>query len=600
MSDPDLSTREKVRAILQIARYRPLFTILIVFGSFAVALLEGIGLSFIIPIVELLQEGGDPTEVSGGALDVFVQVYAVLGIPFTLEFVVVGAIGIMMTRYISSFLVAWLREMLTVQYLRDLQLAAFDNTLGARIEYFDKKGSDTILNAIVTQVPYAGMTINQLIGLFERSLLVLMYLAIAFYLAPVLTLFAIVILGGITYASRAIVESGYTIGNRVAEANEQIQSWVQAGSQGIRDVKLFQMTDEIFSNFDRSVRQYSRTSIKLRRNEELVENVHHLLSAAVIFVLIYAGYQFAALSLGALGVFLFAMFRLAPEVSGFAQQLYQVEGNLPHFIRTHEFVEELNEYEKEDNGERSAPESIGRIEFRDVTFSYQDDETALRNVSFAIEQNDFVAFVGRSGAGKSTIVSLLARIYEPNSGRITADGTEITAFDLESWRSKLAVVRQQPFLFNDTLRYNLTIGNRDVSEAELDQVCRISRVTEFFDELPNGYETVLGDNGIQLSGGQRQRVALARALLRDAEVLILDEATSDLDSETEREIQREIETMDREYTVIAIAHRLSTVTNADCIYTVSGGKIVQQGTHEALLERNGPYASLYSIQSTQP
>jgi subfamily B ATP-binding cassette protein MsbA len=168
--------------------------------------------------------------------------------------------------------------------------------------------------------------------------------------------------------------------------------------------------------------------------------------------------------------------------------------------------------------------------------------------------------------------------------------------DIEEWRSRIAVVRQSPHIFNDTLRYNLTIGNRDVSQNELDRVTRIARVDEFFDELPEGYDTQLGDDGVRLSGGQRQRVALARALLKEADILVLDEATSDLDSNLEKEVQESIENMERDYAIVGIAHRLSTVQNADRIYTVEAGEIIETGRHEDLIKNEGQYAKLYEIQ----
>jgi len=180
---------------------------------------------------------------------------------------------------------------------------------------------------------------------------------------------------------------------------------------------------------------------------------------------------------------------------------------------------------------------------------------------------------------------------------ITANGTPIEEYDIEQWRSRIAIVRQQPYIFNDTLERNVTVGNRDATREEVERVCEIARVDEFLNELPDGYDSQLGDDGVRLSGGQRQRVALARALLQDADFLVLDEATSDLDSSLEREVQTAIESMEREYGIVTIAHRLSTVSNADRIYTVDRGMITERGTHEELLKDNGEYAELYGIQS---
>jgi len=191
------------------------------------------------------------------------------------------------------------------------------------------------------------------------------------------------------------------------------------------------------------------------------------------------------------------------------------------------------------------------------------------------------------------------RMYDPDSGTIRGDGVSIDEYDIEQWRDRIAIVRQSPYIFNETLERNVTVGNREATRREVERVCEISKVNEFLDELPNGYESQLGDEGVRLSGGQKQRVALARALLKDADFLVLDEATSNLDSNLEKEVQAAIESMDRTYGIIAIAHRLSTVKNADRIYTVEQGEIVESGRHEELIDQSGQYAELYTIQSRQ-
>ena len=598
-SDPEpVSRREKLDALRDVAKYNPTYTAAVVLLGIVAAVLEGVGLSFILPIVELVQLE-DPARGAEGLLAVFVTVYQTLGIPFTLGYVVVGVSAVMVARYTTSFSVAWFREALRTYYIRDLQTRAFRNALNARVEYFDKEGSDDILNAIVTQTYYAGRVIARGIKFSQQLFLAGAYFFIALFIAPALTIITGVVLGGFTVFFRRVLDSGYDVGDEVAEANEMRQETAQAGTQGIRDVRIFGLAEELFEDFSKAVEKYTDSRITLRRNEAAINNFYNLVVAVAVFVLIYLALTFADLSVGELGVFLFAMFRLGPRASNVNTLYYQVENDLPHLVRTQEFIEELDSYKEPAGSSRDVPEEIQEVKFDDIHFSYDDEEEVLRGIDFTVEKGEFVGFVGQSGAGKSTIVSLLARLYPVDEGEIRANGIPIDEMNIAEWRDRLSMVRQDPFIFNDTLRYNLTLGNREVSDEELDRVCSIAKVGEFIDELPDGYDSLLGDDGVRLSGGQQQRVALARALLEDADLLILDEATSDLDSNLEKQVQQAIEEMDRDYAIVTIAHRLSTVKNADRIYTIEEGRVTETGQHDELVEEDGKYAELYGIQASR-
>jgi subfamily B ATP-binding cassette protein MsbA len=586
--------RDQLRALWRVLRYRPVLTVAI--GAFGVgtALLEAVGVGFVLPVVELARASGPPPD--GGPLGAFTRVYALLGVPFTLETVLVGAAAAIGVRYGATVAMAWVRIRLQTDYERHLKRRAFDRALHAEVAYFDERGSDEVLNAIVTQAGEASAVIRYLTDLVEHVLISATYLAVALYLAPRLTVVTVLAFAVITVVVRSVVESGQSVGTALADADEAIQTAAQSGTKGVREAKLYGMVADLSARFERALDRRVDAQVGRERNREAVGNAYYFASAVAIFALTYAVIEFTSLSLGSIGVYLFALFQLAPRVSSINNTVYHVETRLPQLRRTHEFVDELAARREPEGAAAPVPDPVESVAFDGVEFAYRPDEPVLRGVDFSAERGEFVAFVGQSGAGKSTVAALLARFYEPDEGQILANGRPVAEFDVREWRERLGVVRQDPHVFDETLWYNLTVGVDDPSRAAVEHACDLAQVTEFLSELPDGLQTRLGDDGVRLSGGQRQRVALARALLTDADVLVLDEATSDLDTRIERRVQRAIEAADREFLLVAIAHRLSTVRNADRIYAVEDGEIVEAGTHRELIEAEGAYARLYAGQ----
>lgn len=253
-------------------------------------------------------------------------------------------------------------------------------------------------------------------------------------------------------------------------------------------------------------------------------------------------------------------------------------------------------FKKEKFGTKHINNIKGDFEFKNVHFGYNEEKEVLKGISFKVKHNETVSFVGKSGAGKSTIFSLLAKLYEPTSGSILIDGMNINELDCDSIRGNISIITQSPYIFNLTIRENFTIVKEDLTEEEMIKACKLAKLHEFIMSLPNGYDTLVGEGGLTLSGGQRQRLAIARALAQKTEIILFDEATSALDNETQKGIQDAINNMKNEYTILIIAHRLSTVINSDKIMIIDDGQITDTGTHEELLKTNKEYKKLYEME----
>jgi len=298
------------------------------------------------------------------------------------------------------------------------------------------------------------------------------------------------------------------------------------------------------------------------------------------------------LTVGTIVAFVALLGRLYTPASTLAGIQVQIVSALAVFERIFEYLD----MPPEPSGTLVRARIDGAIDFENVVFSYTPDRPALRGVDLHIEPGQVAAFVGRSGAGKTTITQLVPRFYDPQEGRILVDRTDVREFDIDSLRSHIGIVTQETYLFHDTIAANLRYGRIDATHAELEAAAAAANMADFIASLPEGYDTVVGERGHKLSGGERQRLAIARVLLKDPRILILDEATSALDSENEAQIQAAFEKAMQGRTSLVIAHRLSTILSADVIFVVDRGRIVERGTHRELLERGGTYARLYRTQ----
>jgi subfamily B ATP-binding cassette protein MsbA len=365
-----------------------------------------------------------------------------------------------------------------------------------------------------------------------------------------------------------------------------------------RIIKVFNGQDYELRRFEEFNERNRRLNMRLAAFKAIGEPVVMQIGALGIAFVIYFATT-SGLTPGDFVSFLSAILLVTAPL----KRLTGINASLQQGIAAGESIFALLDSEVEQGGAKVlSGRARGDVEYRNVSFSYsQEKGRVLREISLHIPAGRTVALVGRSGSGKTTLVSLLPRFYDPEIGQILLDGHDIRGYTLESLREQISLVSQEVMLFNDTIARNIAYGSlAGASPEAIRQAARAAHVLAFTDELPDGLETIVGDRGVMLSGGQRQRVAIARALLKDAPILILDEATSSLDSESERHIQTALEELMRNRTTLVIAHRLSTVEKADRIVVLHEGKVIESGTHGELLERGGAYAGLYRMQFREP
>ena len=401
-----------------------------------------------------------------------------------------------------------------------------------------------------------------------------------FSLSPKLTILFIFIIFTISSPLWLLHRVSYGLGKQNTETNNRLTGILHESLTAAKLIISFGRQNRTVDNYKKAIEQHAKVSVKFQTLIGGVSRLFYPLGIIAALTTIYISY-IDGMPLSTMATILFSFSRLVPMVGLVLSGKTIIESFVPAYEQLEKLRKDAKAYEVE-NGTMIFNNLASGIKLKNISFNYPERELTLKDININFKKGNFTALVGKSGSGKTTLVDLILGLYEENSGSILLDGQLLKSYDINTYREKLGYVPQEPQLFNTSIRENLLWSAPNATEKEMWYVCRLSNVEEFVKELPDKLDTILGDRGVRLSGGQRQRLALARALIRKPELLILDEATSSLDTESEHLIQESIDNLTGEMTIVVIAHRLSTIRNADYVYVLNKGEIVEEGTFNDL------------------
>ena len=501
---------------------------------------------------------------------------------------------------ITSFLLTKILSVQAQYLIAELRTQVQKKILGLPIRFFDNTKSGALVSRIMTDVEGVRNLIGTgLIQLVGGTITALVSLVLLLQISPSMTLFTLIPLGIFAVIALKAFKIIRPIFRARGKINAEVTGRLTETLGGIRVIKGFNAAEQESIIFEKGVyKLFLNVKKSLTATAFMTSSATFLLGLATTGIMGIGGYKIMmeALTLGEFLSFTFLLgLMVAPivQMSNIGSQLTEALAGLD---RTEEL---MNEEEESDDSNRvlSLKKIEGAISFKDVCFAYEDEKEVLHSISFEAKAGETIALVGSSGSGKSTIAGLVATFINPDKGTITIDGNPLTAVTLESYRKHLGVVLQDEFLFEGTIKENILYARPDADETQLKEAVIAAYVNEFTDRFEDGLNTLIGERGVKLSGGQRQRIAIARAILANPSILILDEATSNLDTQSEALIQKSLTTLTEGRTTFVIAHRLSTIRKAHKILVIEEGKIVEQGTHEVLINSQGRYYELFTYQA---
>ncbi|MBQ2382198.1 MAG: ATP-binding cassette domain-containing protein [Succinivibrio sp.] len=482
----------------------------------------------------------------------------------------------------------------------DLKNALFKKLLRFESRFFDKNTSGSVIMRFAGDADTATSGLIANLKLFlQKFFSSLALVVVLLYNSWELSFIAVGVLLLIVYPMKIVRKRIKQITLRTLSSGAKLNTYYYETYSGIKTIKSFNLQDEMTTSYKDNYRSLFILGMKIVRDTNWLAPFMHLVTAFGVAGVLYFGLHLIEtkdITAGTFVAFLAALIMLYTPVKSIGNNYIAVQNSLLALDRISQLLHVESFESASEDGKVTLTEIKKDITFENVTFSYDGEKTILDNINLTVPVGTKVALVGNSGGGKSTVCSLIPRLYEIDKGSIKVDGKDIRDLSLSSLRDKISMVFQDNFLFAGTIRDNLLYGKKDATQEELEFAIKSAYLDDFIDKLPDGLDTVIGERGLLLSGGQRQRLAIARAILKNAPLVILDEATSALDNKSEKVVQRALDKLMEGRTTIVIAHRLSTVMDSDMIYVINDGHIVEQGSHQQLVELGGAYSVLYKSQ----
>lgn len=544
---------------------------------------------WIINFVDSVKEGFQEYILSGSIDIVLIKISLLIVISFILKNIF---------SYISSYFIAYVEQ----GVIRNIRNDLYNHILKLPLSFFKNEKSGDIISRFTNDVNIIQASITQVfLNVFQEPLTILVFFGIAFSISWKLTLFSLLI---VPFSVLIIAGIGGFLRKMSYSLQQKLGTIVgilHETLSGIKIVKAFGMEKYENNRFHDENQNFFRLIIKLVRVRNISSPSTEIIAVLLGAAIIYYGGQLVLveneLKASEFMGFLFAIFQMMPSLKKMSQVNNKVQESIGAGMRIFEILDTAPSIVNSDNAQKHE-DFESKIEFKNVSFNYSDSpEKIIDNASFVADKGEIIAFVGSSGAGKTTLVDLIPRFFDPTDGEILIDGHNIKNVRIEDLRKLMGIVTQETVLFNESVSKNIAYGISEIQKDKIIEVAKIANAHKFIQEMPNGYDTIIGERGTKISGGQRQRISIARALLKNPPIMIFDEATSALDNESEVLVQEAIEHLMKERTTFVIAHRLSTIRNADKIIVMDKGKIVQHGKHDELLkDENGIYKKLYELQ----